>query len=79
MALRNHAMSAMKATFLIAAHHNVALRPQDLPRLVVVAILPNCNSAILDPAAEAMGLQTLTRAVFEEAWDGRILLARPKG
>lgn len=127
LALRHHQMSALRATFLIAAHHGVALRPEDLPRLVegdiapsvmatltasgfrvrridkaswakisglgsaypalvackdgawliVVAVLAGDQIAILDPAEEGKGVQTLTRARFQELWDGRILLARP--
>lgn len=33
LALRDCQMTALRATFLIAAHHGVALRPEDLPRL----------------------------------------------
>lgn len=128
LALHHHQMSALRATFLIAAHHGVTLRPEDLPRLVegdiapsvlatlrkagfrtrliekanwakitglgaacpamtgcrngawliVVALMPEGQIAILDPAEEGKGVQTLTRAAFLEQWDGRILLARPE-
>ena len=33
LAQREHQMSALRATFLIASHHGVALRPEDLPAL----------------------------------------------
>ena len=33
LALREHQMTALRAAFLIAAHHGVALRPEDLPKL----------------------------------------------
>jgi subfamily B ATP-binding cassette protein HlyB/CyaB len=127
LALREHQMSALRATFLIAAHHGITLRPEALPRLVegdaapmilatlaaagfharlskgatwtrlanlgtaypvmagckdggwliVVAMMPDAQIAILDPRQEAKGVQTLPRARFTDLWDGRILLARP--
>lgn len=127
LALREHQMFALRATFLIAAHHGVALRPEDLPRLVegdlahailttltaagfrarlvtragwakvshlgtaypaivgrkdggwmiVVAMMPDEQIAVLDLAEEAKGVQTLPRASFLDLWDGRIVLARP--
>ncbi len=46
LALRHHQMSALRATFLIAAHHGVALRPEDLPRLVEGDIAPSVMAAL---------------------------------
>ncbi len=33
LALREHQLSALRAAFLVASHHGVALRPEDLPQL----------------------------------------------
>ncbi len=41
LALRDRQMTALRATFLIAAHHGVALRAEDLPRLVEGDIAPS--------------------------------------
>ena len=46
MALRDRQMSALRATFLIAAHHDVALRPEDLPRLIEGDIAPSITASL---------------------------------
>ena len=46
LAERDRQLSALRATFLIAAHHGVALRPEDLPRLVEGDITPSVLKAL---------------------------------
>ena len=46
LAERDRQLSALRATFLIAAHHGVALRPEDLPRLVEGDITPSVLKAM---------------------------------
>lgn len=50
---------------------------QDGAWLIVVALLPRGEIAILDPVEAAPGVQTVTRARFLDLRDGRILLALP--
>ena len=46
LAERENQMSALRATFLIASHHGVALRPEDLPTLVEGDMLPSVTAAL---------------------------------
>ena len=66
LALRDRQMSALRATFLIAAHHGVALRPEDLPRLVEGDVAPSV-------------LSTLTKAGFRTKLSERGTWARIAG
>jgi ATP-binding cassette subfamily B protein len=131
LAARQHQMSALRATFLIASHHGVALKPEELPGLGEVDLLPSVTAslaragfrtrlirrctwataaglgsaypalvpmkdgswvilivtmapdtgpvaAILDPAQEAAGVQTVPMAEFLARWSGRLLLVQRK-
>lgn len=46
LAQREHQMSALRATFLIATHHGVTLKPADLPRLADGDMLPSVASSL---------------------------------
>ncbi len=46
LALREHQMSALRATFLIASHHGVALKPEELPYLGEGDMLPPVTAAL---------------------------------
>ena len=46
LARREHQMSALRATFLIASHHGVALRPEDLPVLVEGDLAPSVLASL---------------------------------
>ncbi len=46
MAARQHQMSALRATFLIASHHGVALKPEELPGLGEVDLLPSVTASL---------------------------------
>ena len=129
LALRDLQLTALRAVFLIAAHHGRALRPEDLPILTGGDILPSVTAslgrvglqsrllqrctvktastlgsaypaliprkdgswiilimvmdqngtkvaAILDPAQEAAGVQTIPLAQFAAMWAGQILLVQ---
>ena len=129
MALRERQLTALRAAFLIAAHHGVALRPEDLPQLtdgdmagsvqaaltkvgLQTRLLERCGAdtaatlgtaypalipcrdgawiilitvmqrdgatvaAVLDPAAEAAGVQTIAMPQFLARWQGQIMLVQ---
>jgi subfamily B ATP-binding cassette protein HlyB/CyaB len=129
LALREHQLTALRAAFLIAAHHGVSLRAEDLPQLtegdmvasvtaaltkvgLTARLLERCTAdtaatlgtaypalipcadgswiilitvmqkdgatvaAVLDPAQEAAGVQTLPMPQFLSRWAGRILLVQ---
>jgi ATP-binding cassette subfamily B protein len=129
LAQRERQLTALRAAFLIAAHHGVALRPEELPKLIdgdmvtsVMAaltkvglrsrLMERCTlrttarlgtaypalipckdgawvilimvmeqdgasvAAILDPANEAGGVQTLSLADLAGRWTGQILLVQ---
>ena len=129
LALREHQLTALRAAFLIAAHHGKALRPEDLPQLtdgdmlasVTAALgraglqsrlLQRCTvktaatlgtaypaliprrdgswiilimvmvqdgaqvAAILDPAEEALGVQTIPISQLAAMWVSQILLVQ---
>ena len=131
LAFQERRLSALRATFLVASHHGIALRPEDLPQLVAgdmapsvatalavagfrTRLLEGCNwataaelgtaypallpmrdgrwvilvlvvvkeagpmAAILDPTAEASGLQLIPQAQLLQTWTGRILLVQPQ-
>ena len=131
LAARERQLSALRATFLIASHHGVALKPEELPALAEGDLLPSVTAAlgragfrtrvlqrggwamlaglgsaypalcpmadggwviliqttvqgeapvaaILDPAAEAEGVQLVPRATFEARWSGRVVLVQAK-
>ena len=46
LAQKEHQMSALRATFLIASHHGVALRAEDLPALAEGDLVPSVTSAL---------------------------------
>ena len=46
LAQREHQLSALRATFLIASHHGVALRPEELPALVDGDLVPSVTAAL---------------------------------
>ncbi len=46
LARREQQMSALRATFLIASHHGVALRPEELPALVEGDLTPSVLAAL---------------------------------
>ena len=129
LALREHQLTAMRAAFLISAHHGLALRAEDLPHLTegdmvasviaaltrvglqtrlldrctantaatlgtaYPALIPNADgswvilitmmeqegarvAAILDPAQEGAGVQTVSLTQFLDRWRGQILLVQ---
>lgn len=129
LAEREHQMSALRATFLVASHHGVQLRPEELPALTAGDLLPSVVAALdkagfrtrtiarggwamlaglgsaypalvpmadgawviliqvtaqngapvaalLDPAAEAKGVQLMPQADFLARWSGRVLLVQ---
>ena len=53
LAERDRQLSALRATFLIAAHHGIALRPEDLPRLVEGDITPSVLKALAEAGFRA--------------------------
>ena len=46
LALKQHQMSALRAAFLIASHHGVALRPEELPLLDAGDMVPSVTAAL---------------------------------
>ncbi len=46
MALRDHQMSALRATFLIAAHYGVTLKPEELPKLADGDLVPSVVASL---------------------------------
>ena len=131
LAFQERRLSALRATFLVASHHGVSLRPQDLPGLVDgdmapsvanalslagfrTRLLDDCTwataaelgtaypalmpmtdgrwvilvlvvvkedgpmAAILDPTAEAAGIQLVPQSQFLDQWDRRIMLVQPQ-
>ena len=46
LAEHEHQLSALRATFLIASHHGVALRPEDLPALAPGDLVPSVGAAL---------------------------------
>lgn len=46
LAAREHQMSALRATFLIASHHGVALKPEELPALDAGDLMPSVTASL---------------------------------
>ena len=53
LAARDRQLTALRAVFLIAAHHGVALRAEDLPRLVEGDITPSVLKALSENGFQA--------------------------
>ncbi|MEO8240880.1 MAG: peptidase domain-containing ABC transporter [bacterium] len=46
LALREHQLTALRAAFLVASHHGVALRPEDLPQLTDGDMVASVTAAL---------------------------------
>ena len=46
VALHETQMTALRAAFLVAAHHGVALRPEELPKVVAGDLVPSVSAAL---------------------------------
>ena len=62
LALREHQMSALRAAFLIAAHHGVALKPEDLPKLAEGDLVPSVTASLTRAGLRTRLLQRCTWA-----------------
>lgn len=60
LALREHQLTALRAAFLIAAHHGKALRPEDLPQLTDGDMLGSVTAALGRAGLQSRLLQRCT-------------------
>ena len=57
MALHRRQMSALRAAFLVAAHHGVALRPEVLPKMVEGDLVASVSAALNGAGFRVRALQ----------------------
>ena len=62
LALHQQGMTALRAAFLVAAHHGVALRPEDLPKLAAGDLVPSVTEALTRAGFR-------TRLIERAQWD----------
>ncbi len=60
LAAQGKRLSALRATFLVAAHHGVALSPEELPKLVEGDLAPSVTSALIRAGFRTRLLQRCT-------------------
>ena len=57
MALHRRQMSALRAAFLVVAQHGVAVRPEDLPKLVAGELVASVSAALNGAGFRVRALQ----------------------
>ena len=66
LAAQQKRLTALRATFLMAAHHGVALRPDDLPRLTEGDLMPSVVAALTRAGFRTKLLEKCTFATAAE-------------